>query len=109
VNGSPGADDLSSGVEEGGGRIPESFMLEQNYPNPFNPSTEIRFKIPRSSFIRLTVYDILGREVARLADGHFQAGTYSLKWNASSCPAGIYVSRLEAGGIRLARKLTLVK
>ena len=109
VNGSPGADDLSSGIEEGGVRIPKSFTLEQNYPNPFNPSTEIRFTVPRSSFLRLAVYDILGREVSRLAEGHFQAGIYSVTWNASSCPAGIYMSRLEAEGIRLTRKLTLLK
>ena len=109
VNGSPGLDDLASGVEEGGIRIPESFTLDQNYPNPFNPSTEIRFSVPWSSFVRVAVHDILGREVARLAEGHFQAGSYSVTWNASSCPAGIYVSRLEAGGIRLTRKLTLLK
>ena len=105
VNGSPRSDDPAGG----GGRIPESFTLAQNYPNPFNPSTEIWFTVLRSSFLRLTVYDILGREVARLADGHFQAGAYSVTWNASACPAGIYVSRLEAGGVRLTRKLTLLK
>jgi hypothetical protein len=109
LNGSPGSDDQSSGIEEGGVGIPESITLEQNYPNPFNPRTEIRFSVPRSSVVRLSIYDILGREVARLAEGHFQAGVYWVTWNASSFPAGIYVSRLEAGGIRISKKLILVK
>ncbi len=109
LNGSPGSDDQSSGVEEGGDGTAVSFTLDQNYPNPFNPRTEISFSVPRGSMVRLSVYDMLGREAARLAEGHYEAGTYRVIWDASSFPAGIYVSRLESGAVRISRKLILVK
>jgi hypothetical protein len=107
--GSPGMDDVASGAADRLVRGPESFTLDQNYPNPFNPRTGIRFGIPRSSRVRLSVLDILGREVALLSDGRFEPGTHTVTWDASACPAGIYVVMMEAGGLRMTRKLTLVK
>ena len=109
VNGSPGMDDVSSDAEGTGVRVPDSFALDQNYPNPFNPQTGIRFSVPRSSLVRLSVVDILGREVALLSDGRFEPGPHTVTWDASACPAGIYVVMMEAGGMRMTRKVTLVK
>jgi hypothetical protein len=109
ANGSPGSDDLLSGVEEGGIRIPESFTLDQNYPNPFNPSTEIRFTVPRSSFLRLAMYDVMGREAVKLAEGYFQPGSYSVRWDASGQPSGLYFCRLNAAGAVRVRKIMLMK
>ena len=78
-----------------GADIPTEFVLHQNYPNPFNPSTTIRYGVPFASHVTLRVYDILGREVARLADGVMKAGFATAVWtgNASS---GTYFYRLEA-------------
>ncbi|MCX7878935.1 MAG: S8 family serine peptidase, partial [Ignavibacteria bacterium] len=74
----------------GNNNIPVYYSLEQNYPNPFNPSTSIRYTIPKESFVKLTVYDISGREVMKLSDDFKQAGTYDVIFNASNLSSGIY-------------------
>jgi hypothetical protein len=109
VHGSPAADDASTAVEQPTHALPFGFTLEQNYPNPFNSSTRIHFTVARASEIRLAVYDVMGREAARLAEGIFQAGSYTVHWNAESSPAGVYVCRLESEGIRAVRKMVLMK
>ncbi len=75
---------------------PAGYIIEQNYPNPFNPTTEIRFALPKPSYAKLIVYDMLGREVARLADGQMGPGYHSVTWNASNVSSGIYIYRLVA-------------
>jgi hypothetical protein len=85
------------------------FHLEQNYPNPFNPSTVIGFQLPVSGASRLAVYDILGREVAVLADGMMQAGSHRVTFDASGFASGIYVYRLQSGGHSLTRRMILIK
>jgi hypothetical protein len=80
--------------------IPRACMLEQNHPNPFNPETQIRFNLPGAARVRLTVYDLLGQEIAVLMDGTLSAGDYTATWNARdalgrSVPSGIYIYRLE--------------
>jgi hypothetical protein len=109
VGGSPGADDLASGVADEPARIPESFTLGQNYPNPFNPVTEIRFSVPRVSTVSVEIDDLLGRRVEILTRGRFAPGSYSVRWNAAGRPSGVYFCRLEAQGVRVTRKLTLLK
>ena len=76
---------------------PESFSLSQNYPNPFNPVTNIKFEIPKTGFVKITVYDLLGREVTSLVNEQMQPGSYSVDWDASNFPSGVYFYRLEAG------------
>jgi hypothetical protein len=88
---------------------PKSFALSQNYPNPFNPSTTITFDLPGFAFVSLKVYDVLGREVARLVNETKTPGGHSVKWDASDFPSGIYFARLEAAGRLLTRKMCLVK
>lgn len=91
------------------GATPLKFELSQNYPNPFNPSTKIRFDLPTQAFISLKVYDVLGREVATLVNEMKQAGSYTVKWDASRMTSGVYFCRLRAGNFIETKKLLLLK
>jgi hypothetical protein len=75
--------------------VPGTFALEQNYPNPFNPSTKIRFSVPVHAAITITVYNILGQQVATLVQGEFASGTHEVEWRADVA-SGIYFYRMEA-------------
>ncbi len=87
----------------------ETYALHQNYPNPFNPSTTIEFEIPARTNVRLSVYDVLGREVAVLFSGVHEAGRYSQVWNAADAASGMYFFRLQADRFTAVRKMLLVK
>ncbi len=89
--------------------VPSGFILSQNYPNPFNPSTAIQYVLPRSGFVSLKVYDVLGSEVATLVDGRRSAGTYSVVFNGSKLASGVYFYRLTAPGVNIVRKMLLEK
>jgi hypothetical protein len=89
--------------------LPASFELNQNHPNPFNPSTIISFSLPRSVEIDLVVYDVLGREIAALAQGRYPAGYHQVSWNAADQPSGVYFYRLSAGDQTSTRKMLLIK
>ena len=80
-----------------------------NFPNPFNPSTVIRYELSISGNVRLAVYDILGREVAVLAEGNNAAGSHQVRFDAANLASGLYVYRLEAGGRVFTKTLMLVK
>jgi len=86
-----------------------SFRLFENYPNPFNPSTTIRFDLAQTGFVSLTVYNLLGQEVAELVNGEMKPGSYHVTWNSSSHSSGLYFYRLQSGGQSLTRKMLLVK
>ena len=101
----PGGDDSPSTLL----RVPTEYRLEQNYPNPFNPVTRIKFLVPSSSQVRLTVYDLLGREVALLVNEVRQPGSYEVQFNASHLPSGFYIYRLQAGGHIATNKMILMK
>jgi len=112
--------DVVTGATESA-TLPEAFRLEQNYPNPFNPSTEIRFHVPASPGpdaqsagsglreVTLSVYDILGHEVAVLVHERMAPGEYTASFNASGLPSGVYLYRLAAGEHVAARKMLLVR
>jgi len=92
--------------------LPKGFKLEQNYPNPFNPVTTISFQLPKSSNVTLVIYNIQGREVARLVDGYVGAGYHSITWDASTAASGIYIYRLQsrlAGGFSDTKRMLLIK
>jgi cyanophycinase len=90
------------------GRIPETLVLEQNYPNPFNPHTAIRYGLPRSMAVSLTVYNALGQNVAELVNGEQEAGMHEVHFNGNTCASGIYLCRLTAGdAVRSIRLLLL--
>jgi hypothetical protein len=92
---------------------PEEFVLHQNYPNPFNPSTNIRFRIADFGFVSLTVYDLLGNEVATLVDEQLPAGEHEIEFNLSSnnrfLVSGIYLYQLKAGEFVQSKKMLLLK
>jgi photosystem II stability/assembly factor-like uncharacterized protein len=97
------------GIMQISSEIPESFVLFQNYPNPFNPATNIKFQIPKSSFVKLVIYDLLGREITVLVNLELKAGTYQADWNASIYPSGVYFYKLIADEYIETRKMVLVK
>ena len=94
-----------------------NFNLQQNYPNPFNPSTEINYSIPTvgishdlsSTNVVLKIYDILGCDVATLVNEKQSPGNYSVKFNASNLPTGIYFCKLQSGGSTQSKKMILLK
>jgi len=89
--------------------VPDRFTLEQNFPNPFNPSTTVSYSLASAGAVTLKVYDMLGREVATLADGTQEAGVHTVPFNAERLSSGVYLYRLEAGGAALTRKMLLMK
>jgi hypothetical protein len=89
--------------------VPSEIALEAAYPNPFNPTTTIGFALPEASEVRLVVYDVLGREVARLVDGRVEAGRHRMRFEAGSLPSGTYLYRLEAGSFVAVGQVLLVK
>ncbi len=91
------------------GDRPALFSLLQNYPNPFNPTTVIRGEWSADSKVRLVVYDLLGREVAVLADGRYPAGKYSFTFDAKGLASGVYFYRLQAGGFTATRAMVFVR
>ena len=88
---------------------PETMHLGHNYPNPFNPITTIRFNLPRSSAVTLTVYTLLGQEIETLIREELSAGEHRVEWNAQEMPSGIYYYRLEANGFIQTRKMVVMK
>jgi hypothetical protein len=89
--------------------LPAIYSLETNYPNPFNPGTMIRYSLPEAGSIRLVVYDILGKEISVLTDGVRDAGVHSAWFDGSGLSSGVYIYRLEAGGMSFTGKMMLVK
>ena len=85
------------------------FVLEQNYPNPFNPGTTIRYEIPEFSSVKLTVYNLLGEEVAELINSEQPAGVYDVDFDASGLSSGTYIYVLQTGTYRLERKMIVLK
>jgi hypothetical protein len=87
----------------------ETYELSQNYPNPFNPGTVFSYQLPVGGMVRLSVFDLLGREIAVLVDEFRPAGRHSAAWNASRFAAGAYLLRMTAGSYIATRKVVLVK
>ncbi|MCC5925147.1 MAG: family 10 glycosylhydrolase [Bacteroidetes bacterium] len=90
-------------------QIAGSIILEQNFPNPFNPTTSIRFHLPETSYVELTVYDLTGRVVSVIDRGMRSSGTHQVNFDATNLTSGMYLYRLEAAGTTLTGKMTLIK
>jgi hypothetical protein len=97
------------GIKNPEASVPGGFRIYQNYPNPFNPVTKIRFDVPKSSIVRLIIYNSLGAEVIRLVDKEFKAGSHEVEWNGSEFPSGLYLLKLESGGFIDTKKMLLIK
>jgi photosystem II stability/assembly factor-like uncharacterized protein len=89
--------------------IPDKYFLFQNYPNPFNPATNIKFAIPKNEFVKITVFDMLGKELETLVNEQLQSGTYETNWNASNYPSGVYFYKLSAGDFSETKMMLLIK
>jgi lysophospholipase L1-like esterase len=99
----------ATGVDEEPGGMPSAYSLGQNYPNPFNPSTSIHYAMPERAYVRLQVFDVLGRVVATLVEDWEEPGYRSAVWDASSLPGGVYFCRLTAGTFTETRKMLLMR
>ncbi|HEY5124404.1 MAG TPA: T9SS type A sorting domain-containing protein [Ignavibacteria bacterium] len=97
------------GIQNISTEIPKSFKLEQNYPNPFNPTTKIKFDIPKVSNIKLTIYDIIGKEISILVNEKVSPGSYEVEFNGEKYSSGIYFYRLETPDFVQTNKIILLK
>jgi hypothetical protein len=102
------------GIQPVSNEIPVSYKLYQNYPNPFNPKTKIKFALPPSPSgdglgVSLTIYDILGREVALLVNEKLNVGTYEVEWDATSYATGVYYYTILTGSFLQTKKMVLLK
>ena len=102
-------DPPATAIRDHDSEVPTSFSLMQNYPNPFNPSTNIRFSVDVTKMVSLKVRDLLGREVATLVDESLAPGTYTVKWDATSFPSGVYFYTVRAGSSLETRRMILTK
>jgi hypothetical protein len=96
-------------AEPGGPAVPRTLALEANYPNPFSGRTTLAFTVAQSGSVRLRVFDLLGREVARLVDGVVSAGRHTTTFDGSALASGIYLGRLESGGEVVTRRMMVVR
>ena len=106
ISGSFGGEKIASG---GGNNPRYSEFRVSNYPNPFNPETSITFELPAASEIKLVVYNILGKEVAKLASGHYAAGKHTIKWDGSRSASGLYYYTLITDDEVAIGKMSLTK
>ncbi|MBD3169546.1 MAG: DUF362 domain-containing protein [candidate division Zixibacteria bacterium] len=90
-------------------QIASEIILSNNYPNPFNPVTKFEIDLPKASKVTLSVYNMMGQEVASLLDGFLDAGRHQIKWDGSAHSSGVYLYRLKTGGFELTRKMVLLK
>lgn len=100
---------IVTGIEPVASVIPTEFNLYQNYPNPFNPSTKIKFDIPKQTLVSIKIYDIAGREIAKLVDEELAPASYEYSWNAGSVPSGVYFYRIQTADYINTMRMVLVK
>lgn len=89
--------------------VPKKFSISQNYPNPFNPVTTIQFRVPSLKFVKIVVYDMLGREVKTLVNEVKSPGKYVVSFDASGLSSGVFFYRMTAGGFSSTKKLVLIQ
>jgi len=89
--------------------IAKGFALKQNFPNPFNPITKIQYEIEKRSSVNLTVYNLIGKEVAVLVNGFQNAGEHEVNFDGANLPSGVYIYKLRAGASTETRKMALIK
>ncbi|MEM4325836.1 MAG: T9SS type A sorting domain-containing protein [Candidatus Pacearchaeota archaeon] len=104
-----GTTNLATKIDEEFIELPKIFSLFQNFPNPFNPLTKIKFSIPKTSFVNIIVYDILGREITTLINEEKLPGIYEVEFNATNLPSGIYFCRMLSDKYSETKKMILLK
>ncbi|MBK6765709.1 MAG: T9SS type A sorting domain-containing protein [bacterium] len=100
---------LGSAVSENPNAVPVSHLVATNYPNPFNPTTTIDFSTPITGLVTMTVFDVLGRQVATLINDNLAAGSYTTSWNAAGLPSGMYMYRLTVNEQSIVNRMLLLK
>ncbi len=96
-------------IQQRFGNLPDRFVLYQNYPNPFNPQTTIRYDLPMESFIKLSIYDLLGNEVRKLVNRWEHAGEKTVEFDAGDLPSGVYVCYLQSRNSFVVQKMLLMR
>jgi hypothetical protein len=89
--------------------LPKEFRLYQNFPNPFNPITSIKFDVPRLTFVKIKVYDVLGKEVSELVNMDMEAGRYEVNWDGTNLASGIYFYRLQTKNYTETKIMLIIK
>jgi hypothetical protein len=92
-----------------GSFIPDKYLLEQNYPNPFNPTTSIKYSVSSIQNVKLTVFNMLGKEVATLVNERQKPGEYEVKFDGTNLPSGVYYYKIVSGDYSEVRKMVLIK
>jgi len=100
---------LASGVGNNNGDVPKTYNLSQNYPNPFNPVTKISYQLPLSGYVKISVYNMMGKEVAVLVNGFQKAGYFDINFNASNLSSGVYFYRIFTDKFVNTKKMILIK
>ncbi|MHB2149625.1 T9SS type A sorting domain-containing protein [Calditrichota bacterium LG25] len=107
-------EELQTAIDDNNATVVKEFTLQQNYPNPFNPTTTIKFSLNKSGYIKLAVYDVVGREIKTLVEGKKTAGKYEVTWNATDnrgerVASGLYFYRLESKNYKQTKKMLIIK
>jgi hypothetical protein len=100
---------IITGLRESKSQLPLEYALYQNYPNPFNPSTTVRYDLPRATFVTLSIYDVLGRQISTIVEGEKPAGTYQVNVYIPNLPSGVYFYRIQARDYVKTKKFVLLK
>ena len=106
---SAGISNVPLPVQKISSELPTEYGLCQNYPNPFNSVTKIKLQVTSYKFVKLVVYDLLGKEVATLVNEELKAGVYEVRFNAGDLPSGVYFYKLETGNIKETKKMLIQK
>ncbi|MGA9293137.1 MAG: T9SS type A sorting domain-containing protein [Ignavibacteriaceae bacterium] len=96
-------------VKSEAGKIPTEYSISQNFPNPFNPATKIKFGLPKAGLTRITVYDLLGRDIMTLINNELKAGYHEVNFDAHNLPSGIYLYKIQSGEFTQTKKMILMK
>ena len=101
--------DIVTSIEKYASNLILGFKLEQNYPNPFNPSTTIKYSIPKSTYVKIVIYDVMGREVCTLVNEEKSAGNYSVRFTSNSLASGIYFYQIETNEFTQTKMMILLR
>ncbi len=101
--------DFLTGISGNENELPTVFKLYNNYPNPFNPVTAIKYDIPQNTFVKLSVYDILGKLVTNLVNQDMTPGRYEIVWDAKNYASGTYIYKFETSNFTDVKKMILIK
>jgi hypothetical protein len=89
--------------------IPTEYQLFQNYPNPFNPTTTIKYDVPKSSLVKIRVYDVTGKMISDLVNQQMEAGSYEVNWNGTEYASGVYFYKIETKDFAKVMRMVLIK